>query len=1110
MQSEVIMKKIASFIVTFRYWFSGIILAAMVASLFLMGQVSVNYDISDYLDESTGTKQALTVMEEEFSLTGNIQVMLENVSKEEAKAVKKQLEEIDGVLTVSFDAEDENSYRDQSALFVLIIEGDDYSAEGAKIVSEVKALFSDGAHFGGSTVEKNEQRETITRQIPVILVFCILIAYVILVFTTGSWLEPLLFLLTAGVAVLINRGTNVIFGSISYITNSIAAILQLALSLDYSIMLLHSYHKKKGALSPRDAMIEAIAESIRPVSASALTTMAGLLALLFMSFTIGFDIGMVLMKGIVISAVVAFTLFPCIILLCSDFLDRTKIAKRKKSRNSLSLAERLAIVSHRFRIPVSILACLLIATGFVVQSFGVYTFSDQSADIGSIVERFGDNSSLVLVYENGEGTGEKQDRFVKKLEEYKVDGYPVLKSYTAYTNTVLEEYDVPLMVRKLEVSESDAESLFALYHLCQNPNGALMYPTEFVNFVQYLLNEDEDAKQMASEELRLTVRRLSAVYELLNSHQTYDVLFQKLTSEEMAGLAQIDEFTLRQAYGMASYAKIRNKSVPLADMLSYLIDKSETEEFVSQMIDPARKEELLALQEGIQAFEREANKPLTQEQFRETLATDYGVSLKQSQVSLLYRLYGGLTVPETVPFLSMLSFLNERGLVEDPALSAQIERMSVIFEAIHAPCEYEAFLPALSSLVEDLTGERPDVDLPTEAIRQLYILYFYDAGTIPSLSIRGIDLARTVLSELEQSEFLRQNLSPSVCASLGDALLVWDFMDGKTALSYPDMTSRIRQLQREIVSQEFSEQVSQDLVSGVYLKRQIFAGTYDKTPIVAKELLAFLQAERHTNELLKDRITEEMAQTIDDAQEQIDRAESLFLGEHYTRLIFNVDLPTESEQSYAFAAYANELTREVFGDTAFMAGEIMSTYDLRESFSHDKILISVFTVVSIFLIVLFTFRSLSVPVLLVFVIQGSVWLAISSFVITASPIFFMSYIVASCILMGATIDYGILMSSTYVNARKREGREESLRIALTAAMPTILSSGLVLMCCGFFIFFLIDQLSISAVGLFIGVGTLCSMLMIVLLLPALLSLCDRVILNTTLGAKPKQIEKEAL
>ena len=1103
------MKRIASFIVKFRYWISGVILAVMVASLFLMGQVSINYNISDYLDESTGTKKALTVMEEEFSLTGNIQVMLENISPEEAKEVKKQLETIEGVLTVSFDAEDENSYRDGTALFVLITEGDDYSAEGTRIVKEVKSLFAEDAFFGGSTVDKTQQRETITFQIPIILALCILIAYIILVFTTGSWLEPILFLLTAGVAVFINRGTNLIFGSISYITNSIAAILQLALALDYSIMLLHSYHKKKETISAKEAMTEALAESMRPVSASALTTMAGLLALLFMSFTIGFDIGMVLMKGIVISAIVAFTLFPCVILLCSGFLDRTKIKRKKAKKVRHSPVEKLAFASNRWRIPVSIFACLLIAAGFVVQSFSVYTFSDQSANIGPIVERFGDNSALVLVYQNGEGTREKQDLLVKKLEDYTIDGYSVLKSYTAYTNTVLEEYDVPMMVKKLELTESDAENLFALYHLHQNPDGIAMRPTEFLNFTQYLLREDEDAKQMASEETSLTVRRLASIYEMLDSYQTADVLYQKLTAEEMKGFLDVDEFYVRQAYGMASYDKVRDKGVSLKEMLSYLIESSETNDFVSGLVDPSLKEDLIKLQEGIETFVGEAAKPLTQEEFKETLAGDYGVALSSAQVSLLFRLYGGLTVPETVPFLPMLAFLDEQGFVKDQALSEQIQALNGVYERIEGLCTYETFFPVLSSVVEDLTGTAPEIDVETEAVRQLYILYFYDAGRMPALSLRGIDLVETVLSELEKSEFLAENVSSSIAASLKDAQLVWNFLDDKTACSYPLMAERIQSLQREITSQSFSEEISEDLVSGVYLKRQILAGTYDKTPIAAKDLLRFIQDNRETNELLSDRITEEMAQKIDDAEAQIEDAEELFLGEHYTRVIFNVDLPTESEHSYAFAAYVNELTEEIFGGDAYMAGEIMSTYDLRESFSHDRLLISVFTLVSIFLIVLLTFRSLSVPALLVLVIQGSIWICLSAFVVSASPVFFMSYIVASCILMGATIDYGILMSSTYVNARKKEGREESLRIAVTAAMPTILSSGLVLMCCGFIIFFIIEQVSIATVGLLIGIGTLCSMLMIVFLLPAILALFDKVILYTTLGARPKKTEKEA-
>ena len=211
-------------------------------------------------------------------------------------------------------------------------------------------------------------------------------------------------------------------------------------------------------------------------------------------------------------------------------------------------------------------------------------------------------------------------------------------------------------------------------------------------------------------------------------------------------------------------------------------------------------------------------------------------------------------------------------------------------------------------------------------------------------------------------------------------------------------------------------------------------------------------------------------------------------------------MPNDGAETYAFAEYANALAAEVFEGNGHVAGEIMSTSDLKQSFGSDQILIGVFTIVSIFLIVLIIFRSLSIPVLLVAVIQGAVWIFLSVFALASSPIFFMSYIVTNCILMGATIDYGILLSSNYVALRKTSEKFD----ALSGAMPTILSSGSVLMCCGFVIRIISSQNSIATVGLLLGVGTISSVVMILFALPSLLYLCDKIVMKTTWGSRKKK------
>lgn len=242
------------------------------------------------------------------------------------------------------------------------------------------------------------------------------------------------------------------------------------------------------------------------------------------------------------------------------------------------------------------------------------------------------------------------------------------------------------------------------------------------------------------------------------------------------------------------------------------------------------------------------------------------------------------------------------------------------------------------------------------------------------------------------------------------------------------------------------------------------------------------------------------AKKVDDAQADIDKANDLFLGENYSRMLFSIDLPNESEDTTEFVGYLYDEVKKVFGDEAYITGEVVSTYDLRKSFDHDNRRITIFTLVSIFVIVMVIFKSISLPIILVTIIQGAIFIAMST-QLFGDGIFFMSYIVTLCILMGATIDYGILMSSNYVAYRNAYDKKQALALSVEAAMPTVFTSGMILTVCGFVIHFISSQNSISTVGLLLGIGTICSVVMITVVLPAVLYLLDGFVLKLSLDKK---------
>ena len=387
-------------------------------------------------------------------------------------------------------------------------------------------------------VEKQSLRNAITSEMAYILAISICLVVAILLITSQSWIEPIILLAASGVAVLINRGTNVFFGEISYITNSIAAILQLALLIDYSIVLLHTYRreKEKSPENPEKAMKTAVISVINPVSASALTTIAGLLALLFMSFKIGFDIGIVLMKGIVISAITSMTLLPAFVLLTDKAM---RLAKKKAFVPKDRIFCKTAFSASKAIVPTALAVILLCG---VLQTNNSYIFSDTKAANTEISDVFGNNNSVAVVYKNSENGLENEQKLADAVSGYKTaSGESVLANYTAYTNTVREPYDTQKAVQKLELSESDA-----------------------------------DAKEFIDGDTVKTLKTLNVISNVMKSDLTADELYTSLTTGVMEG-TDISSFSVKQLYGLRFYDSAADKSVDFRTMISFLIASSEDE-----------------------------------------------------------------------------------------------------------------------------------------------------------------------------------------------------------------------------------------------------------------------------------------------------------------------------------------------------------------------------------------------------------------------------------------------------------------------------------------------------------------------------------------------------
>ena len=312
-------------------------LVTTVVCTFAKTLISVNYDMTDYLPEDSLSTVALDTMNEEFNQgIPNARVMLKDVSIADALEYKSKIENVDGVSSVTWldDSCDINEpvefmdqdivetyYKDGNALLTVTIDED----KRIEACNDIRTIIGDDNAMTGSAVSTATATTSTVTEIPRAAIFAVIFTLLVLFITTTSYVEPIVVMAGLGVAVMINAGTNLIFGEISFVTNAAGNILQLAVSLDYSVFLLHRFEEYKDDYDdPKEAMVNALVSSQSSILSSGLTTVIGFIALCLMQFRIGPDLGLALAKGIAISLITVFVFMPAFILKTYKWIDKTK------------------------------------------------------------------------------------------------------------------------------------------------------------------------------------------------------------------------------------------------------------------------------------------------------------------------------------------------------------------------------------------------------------------------------------------------------------------------------------------------------------------------------------------------------------------------------------------------------------------------------------------------------------------------------------------------------------------------------------------------------------------------------------------------------------------
>ena len=370
--------------------------------------VEVNYDLTEYLPDSVESRQGLNIMEDTFGYPGTARVMIKDVTLYEAKAYKDRLEKVDGVdrilwldtSTNVFSGEGfidytsiDQYYKDDCAVMDVIFEEGDTSKKTSAAIDDMKEITGEKGCYVGMAVQDKSVAKNVRSEMQMILVIGVFMIFLVLCLTTNSWVEPFLYLTVMGVAVVINKGTNLFLGEISFLTNSVSAVLQLAVSMDYSIFLIHAFTRyKKAGMGQTEALRAAIDEALNSIFASSLTTIVGFIVLVFMRFSIGYDMGIVLAKGIVCSLLTVVLFMPAMIIRLAGWMERTA------HRPFLPEFDRLSRGIYRVRYLVLAIVAVLVLPAYTAQGMNSYMYGNDAVGAGEGTEVYADEQEIDRIF----------------------------------------------------------------------------------------------------------------------------------------------------------------------------------------------------------------------------------------------------------------------------------------------------------------------------------------------------------------------------------------------------------------------------------------------------------------------------------------------------------------------------------------------------------------------------------------------------------------------------------------------------------------------------------------------------------------------------------------
>lgn len=689
------MRKITDFITDHCYAIFAVFLVLTGICAVLSTKVNINKNIYSYMPVDSETSMALDIMNDEFDYdqTSSYEMMLTNVPEDEKWHIKEDIESVKGVSSVDYADGDKYNHGEYTR-YIINIDAPADSETANHAYNEIHDKYSELYETAEAGQVRDYNGEVLQITVTIGAIVC---AMIILLLMSKSWIEPFLFLFVILLAVIVNKGTNIIFPSVSHITDSIAAILQMALSMDYAIMLSTRYRQerlKKDCPDKHTAMRRAMRYSFGAISSSSVTTVVGLLVLIFMSFTIGRDMGLVLSKGVVLSLISIFTSLPALLLI----FDKA-IFKTEKKTLKLKM-DWLAIFAHSFR-KFAVPAFLLI---FVISLIlkGNTAIQFTASDNNKVKDVFDETNQIALVYD-----GKMDDEVTKLCNE--LDGKEETTRVLCYGNTINEpeKYnEVVPKVNSLSDNKIDTEEYLIkaiYYHYYKDVDTHTVTLDEFVSFLQNDVFTNKDLSSDISASTKADIDRLS---NFTNSEKVN----RARSKEDIANILGVDPSKLDDVYILYTAENGVAVRLTMYQFSSFVINDVLTNPQYASMITAEQRSDL-------QKLYNFSNPVITDRQMTATeLSNLFGISADTIDQILVYYKYSESGTPTTAASAEQLinfaltdeTALNELGISQAEASEIQNKITTAKATINNSKSEAFAHYDELNNYLDSKIAELPE------------------------------------------------------------------------------------------------------------------------------------------------------------------------------------------------------------------------------------------------------------------------------------------------------------------------------------------------------------------------------------------------------------------